>query len=104
MVEQKEQNNVIQGGVYRHFKGKYYEVIGVASYHDWGKKYANATRPIKDMVIYKALYNDALKKIYYGDIFYRELDDFTSEVDKIKYPNVKQKYRFELVENDFEKN
>ena len=99
----EEQRIVLKGGVYRHFKGRYYEVLGVASYHDWGKKYANATRPIKDMVIYKALYNDASKNIFYGDIFYRELDDFVSEVDKIKYPNVKQKYRFELVENNFEK-
>lgn len=96
--------NIVQSGVYRHFKGKYYEVIGVASYHDWEKKYqSNSSRPIKDMVIYKALYNDASKNIFYGDIFYREIDNFISEVDKVKYPNAKQKYRFELVVEDITK-
>jgi len=98
-----DDRHIVQGGVYRHFKGKYYEVIGTASYHDWEKKYNTTGRPNKDMVIYKALYNDSSKNIFYGDIFYRELESFISEVDKIKYPNVKQQYRFELVETDFKK-
>lgn len=97
-------NRVKPGGIYRHFKGKYYEVVGIASYHDWKKKYSGTfLGPVKDMVIYKSLYNDTTEKINYGDIFYREVESFTSEVDKIKYPNAKQLYRFELIENDLEK-
>lgn len=42
-------------------------------------------------VLYKALYSP------YG-IYIREYNNFMSEVDKIKYPEVTQKYRFELIE------
>lgn len=48
--------------------------------------------PIKGKyVLYKALYSP------YG-LFIREYNEFMSEVDKEKYPNVEQKYRFELIE------
>ena len=41
------------------------------------------------MVIYRALYDD-------NKLWIRPYDMFTSKVDKVKYPNVKQEYRFEL--------
>ena len=67
--------------VYRHFKGLYYWVseIGIDSETE------------EELVIYKQLY--APYKTYV-----RPLDMFMSEVDREKYPDVKQKYRFELCE------
>ncbi len=67
-----------QGDKYRHFKGKIVEIICVA--HD--------SETLEDMVVYKE--ND-------GKCWVRPYKMFTSLVDKEKYPEVKQKYRFEKV-------
>ncbi len=65
--------------IYRHFKGDYYLIEGVAKYSE----------DKSEMVIYRKLYDD-------GSLWVRPLDMFLSEVDHKKYPHVKQKYRFEL--------
>ena len=66
-------------GIYRHFKGDYYLVLGVAIHSETKDEY----------VVYRALYGN-------NNLFIRPKDMFLSEVDHNKYPNVKQKYRFEL--------
>ncbi len=68
-------------GVYRHFKGGMYMLEDVAYHSETGEK----------MVVYRALYGD-------GRLWCRPYDMFFTEVDREKYPDVKQKYRFELVD------
>jgi hypothetical protein len=72
-------NEVIPGRVYRHFKGDLYIVEDIATHSETEEK----------LVIYRQLYGE-------GRLFARPYDLFTSEVDHRKYPDIKQKYRFEL--------
>lgn len=66
-------------GIYKHFKGDYYLVEDIATHSETGEQY----------VVYRQLYGE-------NKLFIRPLDMFASLVDKEKYPDVKQKYRFEL--------
>lgn len=65
--------------VYRHFKGDYYLVEDLARDSETGEL----------CVIYRKLYDD-------GSLWIRPLTMFLSKVDKGKYPNAVQEYRFEL--------
>lgn len=66
--------------VYKHFKGDYYFVEDVVIHSETREK----------LVLYRPLYGDG-KQLYV-----KPIDMFLSEVDHEKYPNIKQKYRFEL--------
>ena len=54
----------IEKGIYKHFKGGMYEVIGVAKHSE----------TLDEMVVYKALYGD-------GDIWVRPIEMFTELVN-----------------------
>ena len=73
-------NTLKINGIYKHFKGKYYLVESIVINSETNE----------EMVLYRALYGD-------NSWYVRPKDMFLSEVDKEKYPNVKQKYRFELI-------
>ena len=69
---------LIKKGIYKHFKGDYYLVEDVAINTEDNALY----------VVYRALYDES-------KLFIRPLEMFLSTVDKEKYPDVKQEYRFE---------
>ena len=86
------ENRFRPGDIVQHFKREMlseeeragdmylYEIIGVALHSE--------TR--EQMMVYRPLYGD-------GGMYVRPLEMFLSETDHEKYPQVKQKYRFEKV-------
>lgn len=72
-----------KGQRYHHFKGHIIEIIGIAKH----------TEDLSELVLY-----------YHVDeenpvIWTRPIEMFSEKVDKEKYPNVTQEYRFELLED-----
>ncbi|WP_085023234.1 DUF1653 domain-containing protein [Anaerovibrio sp. JC8] len=70
-----------QDEIWRHFKNKLYRIVAIAQH----------TENDEQLVVYQAMYGD-------GGIYARPLDMFMSKVDRDKYPEVEQEYRFVRVE------
>lgn len=84
-------NSIIIGGVYRHFKGFKATILNIAIHTETGEQ----------LVIYKCEKPEEMKfnSNHQDGIYARPLDMFCSEVDHQKYPDIKQKYRFELIKD-----
>lgn len=73
------ENQIEAGKFYRHFKGGLYQVLYIAL-----DVTGDNNKPV---VVYK--------KADEASIYVRDYEEFSSPVDKHKYPDVKQYYRFE---------
>lgn len=75
-------------GIYHHFEGESYLLIDTAIAKNSGER----------VVVYLALYGDL-------QLYTRPYNEFFEELDPVKYPNAKQKHRFELLDvSDFDYN
>lgn len=75
------------GNIYKHFKGHIYKVIALG--YD-SENYNDENPEASRMVIYQNVDDES-------QVWVRPYQMFNSLVDKEKYPDVKQEYRFEEI-------
>lgn len=69
----------VKGEKYRHFKGNIITILEIAKH----------TETLEEMVVYE----------HDGEVWVRPMEMFLEKVDKVKYPDVTQEYRFQKVED-----
>lgn len=75
------------GNIYKHFKGHFYKVVAIG----YDSECYNEDNPkLSRMVVYQ--------NVDTGDCWVRPYQMFNSLVDREKYPNVEQEYRFQEIE------
>lgn len=77
---QSENREIKAGQIYRHFKGKFYKIIGLATDSETNAK----------VVVYEAQYGA-------NELYVRPYTLFTEKLNVAQYPNTMQEHRFELV-------
>lgn len=101
MTKLYDYSSLIEGRIVKHFKYEtltkeqkednlyLYEILAINVIH---------TETNEKLVVYKALYDGEKYglDVKRGQVFARPMEMFFSKVDKEKYPNIKQKYRFEI--------
>ena len=78
---EKTEMRMKPGDIVRHFKGNPYQIL----------YFAKDSETQRDVVVYRALYGER-------GVWVRPMEMFFSPVDREKYPDATQKYRFERVE------
>ena len=78
------------GSIYKHFKGHVYKVINIG----YDSENYDETNPDNSRLV---VYEDVEK----GLVWIRPYDMFNSKVDKEKYPDIKQEYRFEELDEKY---
>lgn len=89
----KAKERLKAGDIVQHFKRETLEQPGQLYLYKI-LAFAKHTESKETLVIYQALYEDDVLGVHFG-IYARPYDMFMSEVDHEKYPDIKQKYRFE---------
>lgn len=74
-----------EGQIYKHFKGSLYRIVTIAVHTETSDK----------LVVYQSVEKPER-------VFARPLDMFMSDIDRIRYPLIKAKYRFTLVTEEAE--
>ena len=72
-----EIKNNIKNGIYQHYKGNKYEVIGVAKHSE----------TLEDLVVYRALYDNQVSKLWVRPLkmFTETIENDGKEIERFKY-------------------
>ena len=83
-------HNLTPGDIVQHFKRQYIQDKSTSTYLYQIVAFAKHSETQEPMVVYKALYGEQ-------GTWVRPYDMFMEKVDKEKYPDSQQEYRFERV-------
>ena len=72
-----EIKNNIKNGIYQHYKGNKYEVIGVAKHSE----------TLEDLVVYRALYDNKVSQLWVRPLkmFTETIENDGKEIERFKY-------------------